>query len=94
MSRPLNDDGTVPLKRRLQVTMRVVERNNTLLEVSRDIKPQWQQVTDEDMSDCSTAAPLSPEDLVEPCARAIAADAGPAILAMAQELILKVHAGA
>lgn len=92
MSRPLNDDGTVPLKRRLQVTMRVVEGKNTLLEVSRDIKPQWQQVADQ--CDDSSMMPLSPAELIEPCAVAIAADARDAVLSMAQELILKVHGSA
>lgn len=91
MTKPLNDDGTVPLKRRFQVTMRLVEGKNTLIEVSRDIKPQWQQVADQ--CDDSSMTPLNLAELVDPCAQAIGADARDAVLSMAQELILKVHGG-
>lgn len=39
MSRPLNDDGTVPLRRRLQLVIRITGDEPT--EVSRDMRPLW-----------------------------------------------------
>jgi len=41
MTRPLNDDGTVPLKRRLRLCLQVVEGNDVICEVTRNVKPKW-----------------------------------------------------
>ncbi len=43
MTRPLNQDGTAPLKRRVQLVMQVVEGSSVLHEVVRNIKPVWME---------------------------------------------------
>lgn len=47
MSRPLKDDGTVPLKRRLQVTMRIVEGKDVILETCQDVDMRTPAVWDD-----------------------------------------------
>ncbi len=46
MTRPLNEDGSVPLKRRVQLVLRIKEGKEIKHEVIRDFKPKWVPTTE------------------------------------------------
>lgn len=63
MSRPLNDDDTIPMKRHIQLALRVVEGERSLvLEVHQDIKPKW-TVTDEQVDGQTDDSSMSQQDI-------------------------------
>lgn len=91
MTSPLNDDGTVPLKRRLQVTMRVVEGKDVILETCQDVDMTtraWAGDDNGDMKfDSSDAPPLAPSDNIDRLGAALARKAVDRVPELAKSLV-------
>ena len=91
MTRPLNDDGTIPKRRYLRLALQFVEGSRVLAEVHREVKPRWTPVDPNEAIvgyDSSTEPAMTPEQQVEPVARALSEGASPTVLEMARELLL------
>jgi len=94
MTRPLNDDGTVPKRRYLRLSMQVMDGNDVVLEVGRELRPKWtEDVEDHWTEDSMSTPPMTPEQHVEPVARGLAHGSEVTVLEMARELLLQAVMG-
>jgi len=59
MTRPMNDDGSIPKKRKLQLVLRLLDGTDIVHEVVHDVKPIWTAEKDEEVASKLTAAEKS-----------------------------------
>jgi len=91
VSAPLNDDGTIPLKRRMQLVLRITGDNP--VEVAREVKPLWTAVDSKEATwaiddKLSRGEDVNPEKIVtDAVSRSLVEVAGEALPGMLNELL-------